>query len=111
MWCDKNFQDKRKLRYYKEVANLDLEDQQYLLVLRSEKKKINISKIRTNSHWLHSVARIWTISKTKWDEIISHHFDTKRVEDENHFLYISLPIVIIDPNLTIFTTMHTFLTS
>ena len=44
----------KKLRSYKEVINPTLEDQNYLYVLTSSKKKINIAKIRTNSHELHS---------------------------------------------------------
>jgi hypothetical protein len=66
MWCDKELEGKRKLRYYKDVINPNLEDQNYLSVLTCVKKKINIAKIRTNSHELHS--------------------DTKKVEDEKHFL-------------------------
>jgi hypothetical protein len=50
MWCDKELEEKRKLRYYKDVINPNLEDQNYLSVLTSVKKKINIAKIRTNSH-------------------------------------------------------------
>jgi hypothetical protein len=30
MWCDKELEDKRKLRYYKEVVNPNLEYQKYL---------------------------------------------------------------------------------
>jgi hypothetical protein len=30
MWCDKQLEDKRKLRYYKEVVNRNLEDENYL---------------------------------------------------------------------------------
>jgi len=48
MWCDKELEDKRKLRYHKEVVNPNLEDSKYRLVLRSAKKKINIVKIRRN---------------------------------------------------------------
>ena len=44
----------RKLRYYKEVINPNLEDHKYLLVVTSSLKKINIDKIRMNSHELHS---------------------------------------------------------
>ena len=55
MWCEKDLEAKRKLRYYKEVSNPTLEDQQYLSVLTSSKKKINISKIRTNYHELHGL--------------------------------------------------------
>jgi hypothetical protein len=52
LWCDKELEDKRKLRYYKEVVNPNLEDQKYLFVLTSVRKRINIAKIRTNSHEL-----------------------------------------------------------
>jgi hypothetical protein len=86
MWCDKELEDKRKLRYYKEVVNPNLEDQNYLQVLKSAKKKINIAKIRTNSHELHSESGHWTNPKTPWDERICHHCDTKRVEYEKQFL-------------------------
>jgi hypothetical protein len=80
--------------------------------LRSAKKKINIAKIRTNSHELHSETGHWTIPKTPWDERICHLCDTKRVEDEKHFLLdCPLPIPILDPNLKIFSTIQTFLTS
>lgn len=54
MWCNKELEDEIKLRYYKEVINLNLEDQTYLSVLTSIKKKINIAKIRTNSYKLPS---------------------------------------------------------
>ena len=63
MWCDKELLDKRKLRYYKEVVNPNLEDQKYHFVSTSVKKKINIAKIRTNSHELHSEIGRWTIPK------------------------------------------------
>jgi hypothetical protein len=54
--------------------------------LRSAKKKINIAKIRTNPHELHGETGCWIVPKTPWDEIICHLCDTKRVEDEKHFL-------------------------
>ena len=50
LWCDKELDDKRKLRYYKEVVNPNLEDQKYFFVLTSIKKRINIFKIIINSH-------------------------------------------------------------
>jgi len=53
----KVLKDKTKLIYYKEVINPNLEDQKYLSTLISSKKKINIAKIRTNSHELHSEIR------------------------------------------------------
>ena len=69
MWCDKELVHKRKLRYYKEVVNPNLEDQNYLSILRSAKKKINIAKI-INCHELHSETGRLTILKTRWDERI-----------------------------------------
>jgi hypothetical protein len=63
MWCDKKLVDKRKLRYYKELVNPNLEDQKYISLLKSAKKKINIAKIRTNSNELHSETEHWEIPK------------------------------------------------
>jgi hypothetical protein len=86
MWCDKELEEKRKLRYYKDVINPNLEHQNYLSVFPSVKKKISIAKIRTNSHKLHSEIGHWSIPKTPWDERVCHLCDTKKVEDEKHFL-------------------------
>jgi hypothetical protein len=86
MSCDKELEEKRKLRYYKDVINPNLEDQNYLFALPSVKKKIIIAKIRTNSHELHSEIGRWSIPKMPWDERVCHLCDTKKVEDENHFL-------------------------
>jgi len=44
MWCDKELEEKQKLMYYKDVINPNLEDQNYLSVLTSVKKKIHIAK-------------------------------------------------------------------
>ena len=35
MWCDKELKEKRKLRYYKDVINPNIEDQNYLSVFPS----------------------------------------------------------------------------
>jgi hypothetical protein len=86
MWCDKELEEKRKLRYYKDAINANIEDQNYLSVLASVKKKISIAKIRTNSHEIHSETGRWSIPKTPWDERVCHLCDTKKVEDEKHFL-------------------------
>ena len=74
------------MRYYKEVINPNLEDQKYLLVLSSTKKIINIDKIRTNSHELHSETGRWAVPKTPWVERIYHLCENMNIEDENHFL-------------------------
>jgi hypothetical protein len=86
MWCDKDLEENKKLRYYKDVINTNLEDQNYLSVLPSVKKKISISKRRKNSHEFHSETGRWSIPKTPWDERASHLCDTKKVEDEKHFV-------------------------
>ena len=62
-WCEENLAVKRKLRYYKEVINPNLKDQKYLSVVTSSWKKINIAKIRMNSHELHSETGCWSILK------------------------------------------------
>ena len=86
MWCEKYLEAKRKLRYYKEVINPTLENQKYLSALTSSKKKINIAKIRTNSHELHSETGRWTVPKTPWMERIYRLCENRIIEDENHFL-------------------------
>ena len=86
MWCDKDLEAKIKLRYYKEFINPTLEDQKYLLVLTSSKKKINIAKIRTNSHELHSETGRWAVPKTPWVQRIFHLCENMNIEDEKHFL-------------------------
>ena len=53
LWCDKKSEDKGKLRYYKDVININHEYEHYLSVLTSVKKKIHIAKIRENSYELH----------------------------------------------------------
>ena len=68
------------------MVNPNLEDQKYLSILTSVKKRINIAKIRINSHGLHSELGRSKIPKIPWQERICHLCDTKRVEDEKHFL-------------------------
>ena len=68
------------------MVNPNFENKKYLFVLTTIKKKINIVKIRTNYHELHSETGRSTIPKTPWQEIICHVCDTNRVEDEKRFL-------------------------
>ena len=86
VWCEKDLEAKRKLRYYKEVINPTLEDQKYLSVLTISKKKINMAKIRMNSHELHSEIGHWVVPKTPWVERICHLCENMNIEDEKHFL-------------------------
>ena len=81
MWCEKDLDSKRKLRYYTEVVNPTLEDQKYLYVSTSSKKKTNIAKIRVNSHELHSETVRWTVPKTPWIERICHLYENMNIED------------------------------
>ena len=85
MWCDKELEEKRKLMYYKDVINHNIEDQNYIFVLTSVKKKISIAKIKTNSHKVQSEVGF---PKMPWDERVCHLCDTKRVEDEKHSLIL-----------------------
>jgi hypothetical protein len=39
MWCDKELEEKRKLRYYKDAINPNIEDQNYLSVFTKCKEK------------------------------------------------------------------------
>jgi len=86
MWCGKDLEEKRKLRYYKDVMNPNLEDQNYLFFFPSVKKKIIIVNIRTNSHEHYSETGRWSIPKIPWDERVYHLYDTKKVEEGKHFL-------------------------
>ena len=86
MWCKKYLEAKQKLRYYKVVINPTLEDQNYLFVLTSSKKKINIAKIRMNSHELHGETGRLVVPKTPWVERIFHIYKNRNIEDENYFL-------------------------
>ena len=77
LWEDQELEGKRKLRYYKEVINRTLDNLNYISVLSSNKKKMNIDKIRTNSHELRSETRRWSIPKTPWNNRICHICDSK----------------------------------
>ena len=66
--------------------NPTLEDKKYLSVLASSKKKINIAKIKTNSHELHSEIGRWPVPKTPWVERICRLCENRNIEDETHFL-------------------------
>jgi hypothetical protein len=45
IWCNKELEDKRKFRSYKETINPNLEHQMYISILNRVKNKINIAKI------------------------------------------------------------------
>ena len=96
---------KRKLRYYKEVINPTLDNQNYLSVLPKNKKKMNIAKIRTNSHDLRSETEKWSIPKTPWNDRICQICDSKQVEDEKHFLLDCLTLTHIHCQFS--TIFHT----
>ena len=109
LWCEKYLTSKGKLSYYKKVINPTLEDQKYLSILTSSKKKINIAKIRTNSHELHSETGRWAVPKMPWMERINHICENRSIEDENHFLLECPAYNTLDFNFTIFATILTFL--
>ena len=63
-WCEVNLAVQRKLRYYNEVINPNLEDHKYLSIVTSSHKKTNVAKIRMNSDELHSEIGHFSIPKT-----------------------------------------------
>ena len=63
MWSNREIENNRKL-YYKQIIKPKLEDQNYLFIFVSLRKKINIAKIRTNFHESHSETSSWTTPKT-----------------------------------------------
>ena len=50
------------------------------------KKKINIAKIRMNSHELHSETGRWAVPETPWVEMIWHICENMNIEDKKHFI-------------------------
>ena len=64
IWDAKELEGKMMLRYYKEVINPTLDNENYLSMLISTKKKMNITRIRTNYHELQSETRWWSTPKT-----------------------------------------------
>ena len=64
MWDDKELEGKRKLRYNKEAINPTLDNHNYLSMLTNTKKKMNIARIRNNSHVLQSEIEQWSTPKT-----------------------------------------------
>ena len=111
MWCDKDLEAKRKLRYCKEVIDPTLQDQKYLYVLTSSKKKNNIAKIRMNSHEIHNETRHCVVPKTPCVERICNFCENMNIEDENHFLleYPALCTPTLDLSFIIFVAISTFL--
>ena len=69
------------------MINHDMEDQIFLSIFTRVEKNINISSnLRSNSSYLHTETRHCRIPKMLWVERTSHRDETKRVEDEKHFL-------------------------
>ena len=86
MWRKEDLVVKIKLDYYKEIINPNLEDQNYLSILMTSKRKVNTSNIRTNSHQIHSEIGHWKTPKMCWVERTCHLYESMSVEDENHLL-------------------------
>jgi hypothetical protein len=86
MWTDREIDNKKKLNYYNEIINPKLEDQNYLFFVANARKKLNITKIRTSFHVLHSKTQCWRRPKTPCCERICKLHETNKLKDENHFL-------------------------
>jgi hypothetical protein len=106
-----DLEEKIKSGYYKEVTNGNIEDQNYLFVFKSVKRKITISKIRTNSHEIHSETRHWPIPKMSWDKrVLCLLCDTKTIEYQKKFLSSVYLIPKLNFNFKIFFILPPFLT-
>jgi hypothetical protein len=92
------------------VVNHNLEDQMYLSVVTSIKKIIDIAKIRTNFHELHSETQHWKSPKHHGKKESVTFFLPSGLKMEITFSYNSLCIPKLDPNFLIFVTIPTFLT-
>ena len=77
------------------MINPTFDNQNYLFVLTNTKKKMNIARIITNYHELRSEIEWWSTPKTPWEDRICQIFDTKKVEDEKHFLLDCLALTDI----------------
>jgi len=64
MWDVKKMEDKRKLRYYKEVINPTIDNHNYLSMLTSTKSKMNIGRIRTKYRELQSDTKQFSTPNT-----------------------------------------------
>jgi hypothetical protein len=71
---------------HSKIINPKLEDQNYLSIVGSLKKKIKIVKIRTNSRELHTGTRCWITPKTPWEQRLCQFYNTKKEDDGKHFL-------------------------
>ena len=78
----------------------------YLSVVTSSRKKINITKIRTNSHELHSEIGHWSIPKTPRVERVCHLCESMSVEDENHFLLKCIAYTYIEFHIIQFKPLY-----
>jgi hypothetical protein len=110
MWCDKELEENIKLGYYKVAINPNLEDQNYLFILTSVKKKISIAKIRRNSHELHSETGHWSIPKRPWDERLYHLCGSNKDKDEKHLILDCLAYTIRSQFQNMCSTLLSFLT-
>ena len=80
-----------------------------LFVLTSSKKKINIAKIRTNSHELHSEIGRWTIPRTPWEERIYHLYENVNIRMKITSSWSTLRTPTLDLSFIIFVAISTFL--
>lgn len=62
MCNDKELEAKRKVRHYKEAINPTIDNDNYLSMLTNTKKKVNIARIRTNSHELRTDNGWWLVT-------------------------------------------------
>lgn len=87
LWCYKQIENKKMLVYNKEAIDPKLKDRTYLSIFASVEKKINIAKIITNSHDLHTEIGRCTRLETSQEARIYKVCDSNKVKNEKHFLF------------------------
>lgn len=109
--CDEYLKDKIKLSiYYKDVFKSNQENQKYIFILTSAKKKIKIAKIQAISQEL--IMKLGAGKFSKHHTLESIIFVTlRKLNMKRIFSYNALQISKLDCNFKIYVTISTFLTS
>lgn len=110
LWRNIELEDNKRLRYYKEVINPNLEVRKYLFVLTCIKKKINFAKMRMNSHKPHYKTRHWEIPKLPLVKEFVIFMTLRELRIKNNFSYSVVHPPTLDLNFKIYVAISHFLT-
>ena len=76
---------KQQLAYRTNIINPKFEPPSYTHKITNLKKKLVITKLRTNSHEQHSKIGRWIILKTPWDNFFCNFYIVNAIEGKTHF--------------------------